>query len=204
MSYTVRPISDRSRFSGKPRPSQFQSSWPNTEALLLSEVKHLKGRDIVIEIDVSEGGIRNDGRLRANAKPSSPAVRVAFESMYGPLSYATDRYSTWQDNVRAIALSLESLRRVDRYGVTKRGEQYTGWKALPSGSGGPASHMTADEAWSILGSFGERPVAEQRQAPDGLQRAYRRARAFAHPDRHDGDRTLWDQVEQAARLLGVA
>jgi hypothetical protein len=63
--------------------------------------------------------------------------------------------------------------------------------------------MTADEAWGILGSFDEMPISEQRKNPAGLPRAYRRARAFAHPDRHDGDRKLWDQVEQAAAVLGV-
>ena len=202
--YTIRPVSDRTNFTGKHQRSAFDTPWPVTERLLLAEVRHLQGRNLVVEIDVSEADIRVDGRLRANARPASPGVRVAFESKHGPLVYATDRFNHWQDNVRAIALGLEALRKVDRYGITKSGEQYAGWKALPSGSGQSASHMTADEAWGVLGSFDERPIAEQQRAPEGLQRAHRRARAFAHPDRHGGDRTLWDQVEQAARVLGVA
>ena len=48
------------------------------------------------------------------------------------MSYPCDKYSNWQANLRAIALSLEALRAEDRYGVTRRAEQYKGWaKLLP-------------------------------------------------------------------------
>ena len=41
--------------------------------------------------------------LRATARTWTPRVRVAFDSNFGPLTYATDRYDWWQDNIRAIA-----------------------------------------------------------------------------------------------------
>lgn len=204
MIYTIRPISDHTRFTGQSQRSPFSAPWAKTEHLLLQEVAHLRGSDLVVEVDVTELDIRLDGRLRANANPGTPAVAVAFNSKYGPLIYATDRFLWWADNVRAIALGLEALRRVDRYGITRRGEQYAGWKQLPAGSGAVASHMTVDEAWSILGSFGDRPISEQRTTPGDLRASLRKARAFAHPDRNDGDRSLWDQVEQAALVLRVA
>jgi hypothetical protein len=31
---------------------------------------------------------------------------MSFESKYGPLTYATDAFLFWKDNVRAIALGL--------------------------------------------------------------------------------------------------
>lgn len=201
MNYTVRPISDRSAFTGSHRRSQFQSSWPTTERLLFAEVKHLRGKNLVLELDVREQDLRLDGGLRANARPTTPAVRVAFDSMHGPLTYATDRFTTWQDNVRAVALGLEALRKVDRYGITKRGEQYAGWKALPGGRSMPPSHMTTEQAYDVLaGVLDLRDIANL-DVPDAT--LVRRAKAAAHPDRNDGDRTLWDQVEQAARVLGV-
>lgn len=206
MTYMVRPISDRTPFTGRHRHSPFRSAWSVTEELLIREVAALRGRNFVIEIDVSESQIRLDGRLYARAQAATPAVRVAFESTHGPLTYATDRFWTWQDNLRAIALGLEALRKVDRYGITERGEQYAGFKALPAGRAMPASRMTSDEAWSIIGSYQDRNIAHLRASyTDGeLQAAYRRARAANHPDRRDGDRTLWDQVEQAAAVLGVS
>lgn len=203
MTYTVRPISDRSAFTGKHTRSPFEATWWKTRQLLLDEVRRIGGRDLVIELDVTESQIRLDGELYANARTTSPAVRIAFESKYGPLTYATDKFWDWQSNVRAIALSLEALRKVDRYGVTKRGEQYTGWKAIGAGPGtgiAMGGGMTSDEAWAILGSFGDRPIREQRASGDARAQL-RKARAFAHPDRHDGDRKLWDQVEQAAHVL---
>lgn len=205
LNYTIKPLNDRTGFQGSPKRSPFEASWSSTLELLNRELRHLGGSNVIIEVDVLPGAVRLDGMLYANAKVNSPGVRLHFDSVHGHLTYETDAFTHWHANVRAIALGLESLRRVDRYQIGRGGEQYRGYAALPAGSGGVAlGGMTADEAWSILGSFGERPIIEQRANPDGLVRAYRKARAFAHPDRHDGDRDLWDQVEQAAKTLGLS
>lgn len=203
MKYTVRPVSDRTAFTGKPRRSAFDSTWGSTLDLLFREVEQLKGRDLVIELDVTERHIRNDGTLYANARPTSPAVRVAFDSEHGPLTYATDRFTTWQDNVRAIALALEALRKVDRYGITKRGEQYTGFRALPSGGPSPAADMTVHQARHILLSFSSWEDWDAWDDATAMRKLYKSARAATHPDRNEGDQKHWDQVEQAARVLGV-
>lgn len=210
MRYTVRPISDRTAFTGEHRRSTFQSSWTSTLVLLDHELRQIDGHDIVLEMDVAERDIRIDGQVRANARPASPAVRLAFESTHGPLTYGTDAFTAWQDNVRAIALGLEALRKVDRYGIARRGEQYAGWKALPAGRAMPASHMTRDEALGVLGDWGQRrsalppvPVEHINPVMDVLVRLHRAARRAAHPDHHNGDQTAWDQVEQAAAVLGV-
>lgn len=206
MKYTVRPISDRTPFTGKHKPNPFRATWSDTLQLLDTELTYLNATDVVFEVDVAgEDQIRLDGMLRANAKVTSPAVRLAFDSTYGPLTYATDRFRgqyyndppDWQINLRAIALGLEALRKVDRYGITKRGEQYTGWKALPAGRAMPASHMTADEAGSLLYKVSGCDIYKP------PEEAWKRARAAAHPDRNDGDQTLWDQVEHAAAVLGL-
>lgn len=194
--YVVRPISDRTAFTGRHVASPFKAAHTSTLRLFERELRHLAARNVVVELDLSESDIRIDGQPRANARAATPAVRVAFDCKHGALTYATDRFWLWQDNLRAIALGLEALRKVDRYGITKRGEQYAGWKQLPAGTGNGASHMTRDDAHSIL--VGYRPEH------GGMADAYRAARRATHPDRHDGDRTLWDAVEQAARVLNLA
>lgn len=208
MRYTVRPISDRTPFTGRHEYTPFRATWSDTLDLLDRELSHLAATNVVLEVDVAnEGQIRLDGMLRAGAKVTSPAVRLAFDSKHGPLTYATDRYvgrysgrpADWQENVRAIALALEALRRVDRYGVTKRGEQYAGWKQLPSGSGVAATQMTTADALDFL--YGLAP--EHRRHNANNADLVRMARAATHPDRNGGDRSLWDRVEQAARVLGV-
>jgi hypothetical protein len=218
MRYTVRPLSNRTwlRPASARKRSQFDSSWTQTLELLAREIDHLGGRDVAIEIDVREQDLRLDGTLRANARtPEHPAVVVAFETRkHGPMLYRSDRFEAsyrrgslgWQENVRAVALTLEALRSVDRYGATETGQQYAGFKALPAGRAMPASHMTSDEAWAIIGSYQGRPIADLRASySEGeLAAAYRRARAANHPDKRAGDRTLWDQVEAAAKVLGVS
>ncbi|WP_435744973.1 hypothetical protein [Nocardioides sp. SYSU DS0663] len=213
MRYTTRPLSDRTwlRPDSEREYSRFDTTWPKTQALLAREVDALGGRDLVIEVDVPERGIRLDGQLRADAKAASPAVVVAFESKHGPMLYRCDRFVArwsgqidWQHNVRAIALTLEALRAVDRYGATETGQQYAGFKALPAGRAMPASHMTRERAIAILASYVDVPPEHLNLEAESLYSTWRRARRAAHPDRHAGDRTLWDQVEQAARVLGVA
>jgi hypothetical protein len=204
LTYTTRPISDRARFPiGKREESRFTAGWTDTLDLLEREIRALRGTHVVIEVDVPERSIRNDGMLYANARANTPAVVVAFDSKHGPLLYACDRYirgyhakmDDWQHNVRAIALTLEALRAVDRYGASQSGEQYRGYKALPAGTGQVATHMTADEALAVL-----RMVAGREGTQEEL---HRWARAKAHPDRNNGDRAGWDHVEQAARVLGL-
>jgi hypothetical protein len=213
VKYEIRPISDRTAFKGDHRGSQFQSPWWATEELLCFEVEKLDGEDLVIEVDVEEYDIRVTGQLKANARASTPAVRVAFNSMHGPLVYATDVFAKWQDNVRAIALGLEALRKVDRYGISRRGEQYAGYLQIEAGPGiAVASHMTRHAAAELLerlaiGEEGEsRDRAVQRILTDQAEAraVLRHARSATHPDRHGDDRTLWDQVEQAAQVLGIA
>lgn len=215
--YSVRPLSDRSwlRPASARQATRFSASWKETEQLLVDEVDRLGGRGLVIEVDVREQDLRLDGTLRANAREAAtPAVVVAFETAkHGPMLYRCDTFTApyrwqgadWQHNVRAIALTLQALRAVDRYGATDTGQQYAGFKALPAGHAMPASHMTDDEAWAIIGSYQPRNIHDLRASfTDGeLKSAWRSARAASHPDRHGGDRMLWDQVEQAARVLGL-
>jgi hypothetical protein len=203
LTFTIKPLQDRNGFHGSPKLSPFEASWSSTLELLTRELRHLGGSNVIIEVDVLPGAVRLDGMLYADAKVNSPGVRLHFDSVHGHLSYETDAFTHWQANVRAIALGLESLRRVDRYQIGRGGEQYRGYLALESGPGIALGGMTVDDAWAILGSFDDRPISEQRAEPDGLARARRKARSFAHPDRHGGDRDLWDQVEQAAKTLGL-
>lgn len=184
--------------------STFRAKWADTLDLLGRETELLGARLVVIQIDVTEGEIRRDGMLRATARVGSPAVKVAFESRHGPLTYATDEYGHWQANVRAIALSLQALRAVDRYGVSKSGEQYRGWTAI--GAKAAEDEMTPDEAARVLadasGIRAESLLSMHRAVVDGRRRpgarlvddstveeskrfvvaAYRAAVKTAHPD----------------------
>lgn len=168
------------------RRSQFSAPWGKTIALLERELGYLRARNVVFQIAVVERDLRIDGKPRAQARVSHPGVILAFESRVGPLKYAVDTFDRWADNVRAIALAMEALRAVDRYGVTRRGEQYTGWKALPASTDPADAIATREQA--------ERYMRE-RWGGD-----LRRALQATHPD-HGGSEDEFRRVVRAKELL---
>lgn len=116
--------------------SQFKAPETDTWRILKRELGMLNAERVIIQIDLQEGQIRQDGWPKSGARqPDFPGVMLSFNSDFGPLEYHTDRFPRYLENLRAIALGLEALRRVERYGITKSGQQYTGWKALPKTAG---------------------------------------------------------------------
>lgn len=113
MQVTFRPLPT---WPHKPTASRhrarFDTPYPRTLELLEREVRALGGRDVVMGVGLSERDIRLDGQPRANARAfGHPGVEISFDSRdHGRQTFATDQYLDWQDNVRAIALSLEALR----------------------------------------------------------------------------------------------
>lgn len=165
---TFRPI-DRwpGTLTGQRRRAPFRTPWGTTIKLLERELTFLQARRVVFQIAIREGDLRIDGKPRAQAKAEHPGVIIAFDSKYGPLKYAVDAFKSWDDNVRAIALAMEALRKVDRYGVTKRGEQYTGWRELPQSTS--TFFHDPEEAERFLAHHGGYREAARRFHPDNSE-----------------------------------
>lgn len=207
MRITFRPLI---AWPGEPtrgrRPSPFSSTYPATLNLLEHEVDALGANETVLQLAITDAEIRTDGLPRATARPAHPGVILAFESRHGPLQYATDLFDHWQDNLRAIALGLESLRRVDRYGISKRGEQYTGWKALPAGGNGngvmsiEAAARFIAAAGSPEGHFDHETADAIRYDPTLRAVCYRAAAKRLHPDT-GGDHAVFARLQEAKRIL---
>ena len=96
-----------------------------------------------LQVVAGPGQVRRDGELRASATVEHPGVVITAETReHGTLVYETDVFGprwgvplseAWKDNLRAITLGLESLRRVERYGIATRGQQYAGFRELGAG-----------------------------------------------------------------------
>lgn len=181
------------------RPSRFRASWGDTLELLKRELAHLHARNVVIQLDVSEQDIRLDGYPRANARTRSPRVILSFETPDGAFSYPCDTWTDWQDNVRAIALTLEHLRAINRYGVTKHREQYRGWKALP-GAGEASTTTTAEAAARFVARFCDVSAQELLDHPGRAADAYRAAAKRLHPDA-GGSTEDFQRLQEAKRIL---
>jgi len=137
---------------------------------------------------------------------------ISFESKYGFQSYHCDRFdhpsfarrsdSPWKSNVRAIALGLEALRKVERYGIADSGQQYRGWQALGSGAPMPAATgMTHIEARDFIVDQSNWMGEFDPYDAGLIGMAYKMAAKLLHPDRSTGDAELFKQLEEAKRVL---
>ncbi len=127
------------KWPSKPTPdwrrqySRFKAGWKATLDLLERELGHLGAKDITIEGFFFLNDIRNDGWPKSSARPSQPGIVLSFTTKQGRMVMPCDKYTDWESNIRAIALTLEYLRAVERYGATsEKQEQYTGWLRLPA------------------------------------------------------------------------
>jgi hypothetical protein len=203
MRYEVRPLAVWTGPVTRNRPwCRFRAAWSDTLDLLGRETENLGARMVVLQVDVTEAEIRRDGMLRANAKAGFPGVRVSFESRHGPLTYATDRFDGWQDNIRAVALSLQALRAVDRYGVSGSGEQYRGWTALEAE---PHIGMTVEQAAEFIAAHAGADFisADVFASPEWRAKAFRAAARKLHPD-YGGDPEQFRRLTEARALLDQA
>lgn len=199
IEFTFRPIvqwpgeTTRNR-----RRSPFGVTPGRTQTDLARELEHLRAKAIVIQAALDERDIRQDCMIRAGATTRHPGVIVSFTCPHGPLSYPCDTYLNMWCNIRAISLAMSALRAVDRYGVTKRGEQYKGWKALPAPEQmGPS---TVQQAAAVLATFSGMTVGDILADADASSKAYKLACMKIHPDR-EGNAADFNAVQQAGDFL---
>lgn len=181
MQFTFRPLSHWPHPETESRRwAPFKAGWQDTLDLLQREIRMLDAQNPIIAAGFREQDIRLDGLPRSNAlTPRFPGVEISFDSAHGRLVYATDVCRNWEDNVRSIALGLEALRAVDRFGISRKGEQYAGWLQLT---------YTDDRA-----ERGRRLV----EVAGGLTQALK----LHHPDL-GGDREDWDAVQAYRQSAG--
>ncbi len=172
MRVTYRPLPAWPYPPQKRRPATYRTDYTRTLRDLEREIDYLKGREVIIGVVATERDVRIDGMLRADAKVIHPGVEISFEVPDGRrLVFHTDVHggyaNSWHDNLRAIALGLESLRAVERYGITSGvGQQYAGFAQLTAG--GPS----ADRGKAIVERIGTIAQALRATHPDTRDSSY--------------------------------
>lgn len=120
--------------------------------------------------------LRLDGLPRSDqAAPADPGAAVYWTDVWtgAPRCMAIDRYTKVEQNIAALAATIEALRAIERHGgaiVLERA--FTGFAALPP----PIVAGMARPWWVVLEVPHDTDVAE-------VQRAYRHLAAAFHPDR---------------------
>lgn len=188
------------------RAAPFRKGRSDTERLLRFELAKIGASNVAIQVACDDLDFRRDGQLKTSAVLRHPGVIVSF-SMKGkpPVSIPCDRFTEWTDNLRAIALSLAALRQVDRYGVTRHGEQYTGWQQLPGPNAEELPFKDADEASKWLVKQAE--VTGTAWNPAAILISPRELGAvridlakILHPDRN-GSPELFKLMEKAVAMV---
>lgn len=182
-----------------PKRAPFKSNWTKDLAALDRELKHLGARKVEFALELPRGAmdLRMDGMLKADARPGR-AIIISFLDREGMRhAYPCDTYGWWQDNVHAIAVVLEDLRRAERYGV-QSALLRAGFKALPSQT---APTMTSLQAAEVIAKGTTYMERELLSSPDIAKTAVRSAIHRTHPDRNHGDRTPYDRVDAARKVL---
>jgi len=119
--------------------------------------------------------LRLDGIPYANRRnPDDPAAAVYFKRNGKPFCFACDRWDRVEDNVWAIAKTIDALRGIERWGTGEMGgAAFTGFAALPA--------PTSKGGWFIvLGVPSHASTSE-------VEEAYTRMARKHHPDRNPGD-----------------
>jgi hypothetical protein len=148
--------------------SNFRVTLGTARDELFAEIGRLGARHVVVSTNIP---LRQDGKPYANTpRLDDPGVAAYFEHKGRKMCFACDRWNKVEDNMRAVAKTIDALRGVARWGTGDMLEAaFTGFAALPA----PGS---AREWWEVLG-------LQRTATRDEINHAARRLASEHHPDR---------------------
>jgi hypothetical protein len=150
---------------------------------LFDELERLGATQVILSTNIP---LRQDGKPYANQKePQDSGVAVYF-NLYGqPRVFACDKWDTVRDNIRAVALTINALRGIERWGSSDMLERsFGGFAALP-----PEASTRPRDWWVVLGVSRASSLEQIRQRFNELVKRH-------HPD-HDGSREAFAEIMAA-------
>lgn len=153
------------RRTGYTESSRFRTTLGAAIREVQREVERLGGTSLVISSNLP---LRRDGLPYANVRqPDDRGVAVYFTLKKKPMCFACDRWKGVEENMWAIAKTIDALRGIERWGSGQMVEQaFTGFTALPA----------PEQPFQVLG-------VGANATPDQVEEAYRRLAMQHHPDR---------------------
>lgn len=176
--------------AAKRERGRFRVTPGNARGFLVAELRALQAREVVISTNIP---LRRDGLPYADGDPPDPAVAIYFKLNGKPHAMTCDRWESVSANMQAMALTIEAMRGISRWGSKEMTEQvFTGFQALPP---------SATDWRSVF-----KIAPGEKLALDTVKSIYRGMALRAHPDR-GGDvnemARLNEAMEAAAKELSA-
>lgn len=156
---------------------------------LLGALRLMHARNVIVSSNVP---LRRDGTMyrgdHSDSRMPDPGVAVYWDGRDAkggalPRVIACDSWNTVRENVRAIGLTVEALRAIQRSGASELLERaYTGFARLPQ-STGPRPW------WEVLG-------IERQASRHAINQRFHELARTGHPDR-GGDTARFAEITQA-------
>lgn len=155
--------------------SRFKQSLSSALASLQNEVRLLGGKNMVLSSNYTLG----------NEKPVECGVVAYFAYGERQVAIPCDRWLTIEANVRAIALTVEAMRKMEQWGAKSMiTAMFSGLMAL--------NERTGPSHWDVLGLSPEPQPTEQQ-----IMAAYRELAKKAHPDKEGGSHDKFAELNNA-------
>lgn len=169
--------------------AKFATTFARARDDVFHEVELLVGRYTVRDAGVvlsTNIALRRDGLpLASQRQPDDPGVALYFMYKKRQVCFACDRWNKIEDNMQAIAKTIDALRGIARWGTGDMVESaFRGYTALPA----PGSIAT--RTWREVMGFAFTPT------PQELTAKYRVLRSAAHPD-NGGSVQAFDELTKA-------
>ena len=152
---------------------------------LLHELSLMGAREVILSTNIP---VRNDGLPYAKyAEPWDSGVAVYFKQDGKDAVLACDKWKRVQHNVHALALTVEAMRGLDRWGASEiLARVFTGFAALPA----PREAM---RSWREVFRY----QASYTPTRAELDSDYRMLAKILHPDMAEGSAAAFAELQSA-------
>lgn len=149
---------------------------------LMDELNRLGARKIIISSNLK---LRQDGMpYSQQPRNADEGIAVYFTRKGVAMSLACDKFNKREENMRAIAKTIDAIRGIERWGSSDMMERaFTGFAQL-------AAPVDVRSWWEVLG------LPNGHQHTIDVEVAYKRARSKHHPD-NGGDPGEFNAVQMA-------
>lgn len=185
---------------GRERTPEYAREWGNLKKMSPSRVRQLLADEMrkmgvsnyVISSNIA---IRNDGLPYSNQKaPDDPGVVLYFTRKGKDIAISCDKWMHLDSNLRAIGLTVEAIRGMERWGTEEMVDRaFTGFAALPENV--IVTPYTARAWYEVL-------EVSPNASPETIKAAYKSMLHKVHPDK-GGSQREFEEVQKAFQEASI-